>query len=291
MKRPTSFEGFLEASSKFATTKGFTEGLAFQPLPSDVFVSPYSKCGTTWMQQIVHGLRTGGSMAFSEITEVVPWIEMAHDLGLDPNTPQPGNPRAYKSHLGWDEIPKGGKYIVVLRNPIDAFVSLYRFMEGWFFETGSVSLEEFAEYYLSRPDNESYWGHAASWWGQRTNPDVRLFTFEQMKADLAPVVADVAQFIGIDEDEDLLALATKQASFAFMKENQTHFDDHFLRERRDLACGLPASSGVTKVNTGIVGTKADLITPPLREAFDRKWNDTLGRSFGLACYEDMAKEL
>jgi len=32
------------------------------------------KCGTTWMQQIVHGLRTRGSMDFNEITRVVPFL-------------------------------------------------------------------------------------------------------------------------------------------------------------------------------------------------------------------------
>lgn len=31
-------------------------GLAYQPQPSDLFISPFAKCGTTWVQQIVHGL-------------------------------------------------------------------------------------------------------------------------------------------------------------------------------------------------------------------------------------------
>ena len=36
----------------------------------DVFVCTYPKCGTTWMTQICHQLRTGGDEAFGEITEV-----------------------------------------------------------------------------------------------------------------------------------------------------------------------------------------------------------------------------
>ena len=137
MKRPTTIEEYLDVSSKFGTEEGFEKGLAFQPEPTDIFVTPYSKCGTTWMQQIVHGLRTGGDMDFGEITEVIPWIELAYDLGLDPEAPQKATPRAFKSHLRWDEIPKGGRYIVVMRHPVDAFLSLFRFMEGWFFETDS----------------------------------------------------------------------------------------------------------------------------------------------------------
>eukprot|EP00964_Phaeocystis_antarctica_P023239 scaffold13003_cov70-Phaeocystis_antarctica.AAC.5 len=56
-------------------------GRAFQPQPSDVFVVTYPKCGTTWVTQILHALRTGGSMDFGEITEVVPWDILAHDCG------------------------------------------------------------------------------------------------------------------------------------------------------------------------------------------------------------------
>ena len=57
-------------------------GRAFQPQPSDVFVVTYPKCGTTWVTQILHALRTAGSMDFGEITEVVPWDILAHDCGM-----------------------------------------------------------------------------------------------------------------------------------------------------------------------------------------------------------------
>eukprot|EP00968_Pinguiococcus_pyrenoidosus_P022004 scaffold2979_cov243-Pinguiococcus_pyrenoidosus.AAC.5 len=40
---------------------------AFVPRAGDVFVVTYPKCGTTWMMQIVHGLRSGGSMDFGEV--------------------------------------------------------------------------------------------------------------------------------------------------------------------------------------------------------------------------------
>ena len=73
-------------------------------------------------------------------------------------------------------------------------VSLYRFLEDWFFETGSVSLEEFAEYYLNRPENDGYWGHTSSWWEQSQNPDVLMFTFERMKRDLPGMVSKAGDF-------------------------------------------------------------------------------------------------
>ena len=38
---------------------------------------------TTWIQQIVHMLRSGGDMDFDDISRVSPWIEVAFALGGD----------------------------------------------------------------------------------------------------------------------------------------------------------------------------------------------------------------
>jgi hypothetical protein len=97
----------------FSTDEGWKRGLAYKPEPTDVFIVTPPKCGTTWMQQIVHGLRTRGSMDFDEISSVVPWINMAHDLGMDIYAPQVADPKAFKTHSTLDEVPKGGKYIAV----------------------------------------------------------------------------------------------------------------------------------------------------------------------------------
>lgn len=52
-----------------------------RPRAGDILIVTSPKCGTTWVQQIVHQLRSRGSMDFEEISVVVPWIEMAFDLG------------------------------------------------------------------------------------------------------------------------------------------------------------------------------------------------------------------
>ena len=56
-------------------------GLAFQPRPSDIVIAPFAKCGTTWLQQIAHGLRTRGSMDFEEISNVTPWCLTSAPMG------------------------------------------------------------------------------------------------------------------------------------------------------------------------------------------------------------------
>jgi hypothetical protein len=275
----------------FSTDANVTRGLAYQPRPTDIFISPYSKCGTTWMQQIVHGLRTGGSMDFDEITEVIPWIEMAHDMGVDPEAPQVAEPRAFKSHLGWNRIPKGGRYIVVLRDPIDAMVSLYNFFDGWIFERGAIALAEFADTYLGRDDTGgSYWGHARSWWAERHRPDILLVCFEHMKRDLPGIVNRVADFIGGSIGPEARAIATAQASLDFMKRHERQFDDHLVRQSRDAALGLPAGGHASKVRSGQAGAGKATVTDAIRDKFAARWRDTMG-AYGLASYDDLYRRL
>ena len=80
------------------------QGRAFKPKPDDVFVVTYPKCGTTWMTQICHVLRTKGKPelnGFGEITEVVPWDVLAGDCGQDLDMDQVASPRIFKSHERW----------------------------------------------------------------------------------------------------------------------------------------------------------------------------------------------
>ncbi len=285
-RRPTSLAEF-EALTGFMTDESFRIGTAYRPDPPDIFVSPYSKCGTTWMQQIVHSLRSGGSMDFEEITQVVPWLELAHDLGIDVNAPQVAEPRVFKSHLRWDDIPKGGRYIVVLRDPVDAMVSLFRFMDGWFFESGSVSVEEFNGYYLTRGD-ESYWAHAASWWRQRDRDDVLLLNFERMKTELPAIVDQVADFMDQGYTPERRALALDQASFASMKANASKYDDSLVHRARDAACGLPPDGLSTKVDKGKSGV---VVSDEIRTALDAQWQATMGQEFGLPSYSALRDAL
>lgn len=290
MTRPTNLAQMQAQTATFATPAGYAKGLAYRPDPTDIFISPYAKCGTTWMQQIVHGLRTGGDMEFNEITDVVPWLELAHDLGLDIHAPQKARPHAFKSHLTWHDIPKGGRYIVVLRDPVDAMLSLYRFLDGWHFETGSVSLDDFAEYFLSRSDEDNYWVHAASWWGQRRNENVLLLTYEDMKQDLSATVARVAAFMG-GYDSARVALATRQASFGFMKAHAGQFDDNLVRRMRDPACGLPPGGAANKVSSGQTGEGARALSPDILSAMQDKWSETMGAQFALPSYASLLDQV
>ena len=111
--------------------KSVKVGHAMKPRPTDVFISTYPKCGTTWMTQIVHMLRSKGDMNFGEITEVIPWDILAHECGQDLDADHVANPRCFKSHEPWETIPKGARYIYVARHPLDAFVSFFHFLPDY----------------------------------------------------------------------------------------------------------------------------------------------------------------
>ncbi len=203
--RATSIEELDTVFGKYFDPASYERGLAFEPRPDDIIISPYAKCGTTWLQQIVHGLRTGGSMDLDEINAVVPWIEVADDAGWDLDAPQVAKPRLYKSHFSWHNVPKGGRYIYSFRHYDDAIVSFYRMLEGWYFEPGSISLKTLISWRWPHDevDSRGYWYHLRSWWEKRHNKDVLLLCYEDMRADLAGTVRRIARFMGIHLDDAL----------------------------------------------------------------------------------------
>ena len=72
-----------QKTSKLYSEYGRIHGLNFKPRSDDVLVVTSPKCGTTWMQQILHQLRSGGDMSFDEINDVVPFLENAYDTEID----------------------------------------------------------------------------------------------------------------------------------------------------------------------------------------------------------------
>jgi len=257
---------------------------AFRPRPSDVVIAPYGKCGTTWLQQIFHTLRTRGDMDFDDISRVVPWIETANVLSIDLNAPQRAEPRGFKSHLAHDALPPGARAIVSLRDPKDALVSFYRFMEGWFFEPGAVAIDAFAGMYLQRTVVGSYWGHLLSWWAVRHDLNVLMLSYEQMVAEPEASIRRVAAFCGVPLDDELLALTLERSSIGFMLEHKDRFDDAMMRRMSEVRCNLPPGGDSAKVRKGGVGGHAKELPGDIAAALDAKWREIVTPVTGFADY-------
>jgi hypothetical protein len=265
---------------------------AYRPRPSDVVITPYSKCGTTWLQQIFHTLRTRGDFDFDDISRVVPWLETSVIVGLDIEAPQRAEPRGFKSHLPYDMVPKGARYIVSFRDPKDALVSFYRFMEGWFLEPGAVSIDDFAENWIARSGSgNSYWGHLLSWWDVRDNPDVLVLSYGGMTAEPEATIRQVAAFCGIALDDALLALTLERSSFDFMLEHKDRFDDVLMRTASETRCNLPPGSDSAKVRKGGSGGHRAELTPEIAAALDAKWAELVTPATGFADYAALEAEI
>jgi len=287
--RPTTIQDMHERMKNFSTPEGWQKGLAYQPDPTDVFIVTPPKCGTTWMQQIVHGLRTRGSMDFDEITRVVPWINMAHDMGIDIYAPQVAHPRAFKTHSTLDEAPKGGKYIIVVRDPRDALVSDYHFIAGMFFEKGSISIETFArEDFIPGRD---IWKHIIAFWDRRKDEDVLPLCYENMKADLPRTIEKVANFIGVPLDDELKTIVLRQSDIKFMQAHADQFEDHIIRKARSAAMRLPLDGQLNKVRNGQVGESKQGVPDEIKKELDDLWQAEITPKTGLNSYEELRKEL
>ncbi len=288
-KRARSIEEMDRRMSLLFTEADFSKGLELRLDPSDVVISPYAKCGTTWLQQIVHSLRTRGDMDFDDISRVVPWIETSAGLGIDLNAPQKASPRAFKSHLDADTVPAGARYLISLRHPYDALVSMHRFMEGWFLEPGAVSLEEMAHQRFI--PSRAYWKHLLSWWYRRKDPDVLLLVYEHMKENLSETIVRIAEFIDIELDGELIDITRTHASLPFMLKHREKFDDLIIRSLSEEKAGLPPGSESAKVRKGVTGDGRRHLDPEVIEALDQVWREEITPVTGHRCYEELVEEL
>jgi hypothetical protein len=277
------------------SAESVAEGLAFQPGSTDVFITTYPKCGTTWCSFIAHTLRSRGDLDFDEITSVVPWTILAKDCGLDLTAAQPFQPRLYKSHEDYHTVPKGGKYIYVARHPSKVFASLYPFLLSFAqVPQSSIPLEEFFEKRVIRdPSYGGIWAHYLSFYQERHNPNVLWLFYEDLIEDLPKCVETMATFMGIalDGDDELRALTLKHAAFDFMKEHEQLFDDHIVFNACKVRMGLgqDVQTASTKVSTA--GQHKVQLTADMHKQLDEKWTQIFHAASGIASYEDLRKEL
>ena len=273
----------FERTTDKAQTKRSIE--AYQPRPSDVVITPYGKSGTTWTQQIFHTLRTRGDMDFDDISRVVPWIETSGRLGIDINAEQRAEPRGFKSHLEYEQLPRGAKYINVIRDPLDAAYSGYKFMEGWYLEPGAVSPEE---YILARGEDASYHKHFVSWWNHRHDEDVLYLVYEHMKEDAEGTIERIADFAGIDLDDELRAITLEHSSLSFMQKFKDRFDDAMLRADSEKEA-LPPGSDSAKVRVGKIAEfswSSDVV-----DLYDKLWQTHVAPVTGYASYAEVIDSL
>jgi hypothetical protein len=207
-------------------TEGFGSGQSYQPLASDIFVSTYPKCGTTWMQNIIWLLVHDATPIGKDqrLDQLFPHVEEVGSAFVESLT----EPRLVKTHLPFDMSPwhDRARYIYVARNPFDCAVSFYHHTRGFVkhYDFAQGSFADYFECFLSgEVDFGDYFDNVLSWLDQTHRENIYLTTYESMEADIRAVVSAVACFIGFDRavaNPRMLETIVEHSSFSSMQRDQ-----------------------------------------------------------------------
>ncbi len=246
----------------------------YVPGPQDVFVMTYAKSGTNWMMQIVYQLIHHGTAEFDHIHNVVPWPDaklMSPMMGeyaipLDQATgwqTAPERKRVIKTHFNWELLPYSEKarYIAVIRDPKDVFVSAYFFIKCSGMGPAMPSVDTMYRLFLADKFllGGSWPANAAGFWAQRHRPNVLVMSYKSMKRDLEGTVRRVAAFLDIHVSDEVIGEVCEKASFQYMKAI-----DHKFGVGRMIHWHAPS----TMMRKGRQGDSGELLTPEQQRAID-----------------------
>ena len=266
-----------------------------QPQPGDVYLTSWTKSGTTLTQQMFHQIRmiaaTGApDMDFDDITRMTPWPDVAATLDLDMNAPQRGTPRGFKSHRAYETLPKDARYIVTLRDPKETYVSYFRDVDGWHFEPGALGIEEFLPLWLlGGPGGCDYFSHLLSWYARRDAPDTLIASYRHASDNRAAMVRRMADFLGLALTPEQVALVAEMSSREYMYAHRDRFDDGMLCRAMEQRIGFPTGSDSTKVQE-VESDPADL-PAEIADKIDELWARRIEPVTGHANFAALAATL
>ena len=266
----------------------------YTPGPQDIFVMTYAKSGTNWMMQIAHQLIHHGKGEFDHLHEVVPWPDMEmmqsfmrryaiplKDADQWKNAPE--RKRVIKTHYNWDQLPYSpeARYIAVIRDPKDVFVSNYFFVRDSVFRKAMPSVDTWYKLFLSENFvlGGSWAVNAAGYWAQRQHPNVMVVSFKSMKTDLRGTVCKVAEFLNIHVGDEIIDEVCRRSAFESMKKI-----DHKFAPGKMSAWHKPGAM----MRKGTQGGSAELLTLEQQREIDRYFNAELQRLGSNLPYEEFA---
>jgi len=231
------------------------QGFAFRP--GDIVISTPPKCGTTWMQRLVALLVFDGPELPGPMAKVSPWLDMqlASTDEVFANLDAQTHRRFIKTHTPLDGVPfdESVTYICVGRDPRDVAVSSRHHMQNLNVErfiatrAAAVGLDDLAELGLNQPgppeplDDAAAlraWidadsdvtvmtlaftvAHLLTFWEARDRPNVALFHYADLLADLPRQLQRLADVLGYDVDRSRVEQLAAEASFEAMKAQAQH---------------------------------------------------------------------
>jgi len=266
----------------------------------DIVISTPPKCGTTWMQRLVALLVFDGPDLPAPISKVSPWLDMqlAPLSEVKALLDAQQHRRFIKTHTPLDGIPfdSGVRYVCVGRDPRDVAISAAHHMANMNVERfmasrqAAVGLDDLPELGIDRPgppaqrdpesdplrawiDDEGEHSpmslryvvlHLSTWWEKRDAPNVALFHYSDLSADLPGELQRLASFLGDDLPAGRAAELAQYASFAAMKSDADN-----VAPNADIALWHDASSFFHK---GQSGQWRDVFGPAHLQRYDERVN-------------------
>ena len=243
-----------------------------KPRPGDIYVATAPKTGTTWMQQIVYQVLTGGRGEFEHLYQVSPYLEQLMLRGFaGPVLDALPSPRILKTHMSYGVLapPRDSRVIYVTRNAADSLVSLHNHV---CLEAGYRHKLDVRFLRQSLLLKRWFW-HLKSWWPHRADPNVLHLRYEELAADLEGSIRKVARFLDVTLEEDRMGAILEKCSFAYMKLHGDRFDVRvpFF----DRSAPRPGF-----IRRGVVGDGRDVLTPEVQAALGERLGP-LRRKLGL----------
>ena len=250
----------------------------FVARPSDVLITTTTKAGTTWMQQILHQLRSGGDPDFFSIDDVVPWLEL----------PRPGksvaqvlsgydaiaNPRIFKTHCTFEQTPGVDTARIMLssRDPRDCCVSYWHHVRDMNDRVrNKVGLKQYSDFESFFEDwltFGSWYRNVGGWWPERNRHNLLWLRYEDMKHDLPGAIDSIIDFLGWEVDHAGREAAVEYSSFDWMKSNAEKFT-------RQLSSNVPVFKPGTFIRKGAIGGYKERLTKAQEERILAKAGETL----------------
>jgi hypothetical protein len=301
----------IVGKNKIVTTFGISKKsqeimAAWDPRPTDVVIATPPKTGTTWLQQIVHQLRTGGDIDFEDIYQPVPWQIMAYDLGIDINADQPSYnkkvqndkiffPRVYKSHQRLSASPPGARFIVTFRDPAKVWSSKYRFLLTKRLPiirkfNGMNDLKFISLLDKDMSFGASLWEYYIEYWKLREQENVLIICYEDLVIETKRFIPLIARFIGLSPpNEELVAKVLHMSSKDFMIEHTDKFNESWVHKKL-VEMGRNDKPDQFLPTERVLG-KAEPVNEEVEKCLQAKWEELMIKETGLKTYSAYRKEM